>query len=84
MTLKAKFTEHPATVGETYTEHFSTSMGFSLSLFKASFCCAVHAILPFAFEKAGSQYITGLHDQMVANRSRLEEQNAQTQGEAAA
>jgi len=73
MSLKAKFMDHPATVGETYTEHFFTAMGFSLSMLKAAFCCGVHAILPFAFEKTGSECITTLYDRMVANRSRLEQ-----------
>lgn len=71
MSLKQKFTEHPATVGETYGEHFGTAMGFSLALLKAAFCCGVHAILPFMFEKTGSECITGLYGRMVTNRSRL-------------
>ena len=72
MSLKAKFTEHPASVGETYGQHFVSAMGFSLSMIRAAFCCAIHAILPFAFEKTGSDCITGLYDRMVTNRSRLE------------
>lgn len=71
MTLKAKFTEHPATVGETYGEHFVSAMGFSLSMLKAAFCCGVHAILPFMFEKTGSECITNLYNRMVTNRSKL-------------
>lgn len=72
MSLKAKFTEHPQTAGETYGEHFVAASGFSFSLFKAAFYCAVHAILPFAFEKTGSECITDLHERMVTNRSQLE------------
>jgi hypothetical protein len=72
MSLKAKLTDHPTTVGETYGEHFVHAMGFSLSMLKAAFCCGVHALLPFAFEKTGSDCITGLYDRMVTNRSRLE------------
>ena len=79
MSLKAKFTEHPATVGETYGQHFVSAMGFSLSMLKAAFCCGVHAILPFCFEKTGSDCITGLYDRMVTNRSRLE-QKQQVEG----
>ena len=71
MSLKQRFTEHPASVGETYGEHFVAAMGFSLSMLRASFCCAVHAILPFCFEKTGSACITGLYDRMVTNRSKL-------------
>lgn len=73
MSLKAKFTEHPESVGETYGQHFVHAMGFSLSLFKAAIVCGVHAILPFMFEKTGSDCITGLHDRMVTNRERLTE-----------
>ena len=71
MSLTAKFTEHPTTVDETYGEHFVTASGFSLSMLKAAFCCGVHAILPFAFEKTGSECITELYDRMVTNRNRL-------------
>ena len=82
MSLKAKFTEHPATVGESYGEHFVSAMGFSLSMLKAAFCCGLHAILPFAFEKTGSECITGLYDRMVTNRSRLEEKKQEMPGAA--
>lgn len=71
MSLKTKFTEHPATVGETYGEHFVSAMGFSLGMLRAAFCCAVHAVLPFLFVKTGSDCITELHDRMVTNRSKL-------------
>ena len=71
MSLKAKFTEHPATVGESYGEHFVSAMGFSVAMLRAAFCCAVHAMLPFLFVKTGSECITELHDRMVTNRSKL-------------
>ena len=71
MLLKEKFTEHPESVGESYGEHFVSAMGFSLSMFRAAFVCAVHAVLPFMFEKTGSTCVTGLYDRMVTNRSRL-------------
>jgi len=70
MNLKSKFNEHPASVGETYAEHFVAAMGFSLSLLKAAGACAVHAVLPFAFEKTGSRYIETLHRRMVTQRGR--------------
>lgn len=72
MSLKTKFTAHPASVGETYGEHFASAMGFSLALLRASLCCGLHALLPFCCEKTGSKCITGLHDRMVTNRSKLE------------
>ena len=78
MSLKEKFTEHPATVGETYGEHFVTAMGFSATMLKTAFCCAVHAILPFMFVKTGSECITELHDRMVTHRSRLAANDAES------
>jgi len=70
MSLSAKFTEHPASVGETYGEHFAAAMGFALGLMKAAFCCAVHALLPFLFERTGSRCIEDLHERMVVHRAR--------------
>jgi len=70
--MRVDFHEHPASVGETYGEHFVTAMGFSWRMLLASACCAVHAVLPFLFVKTGSECITELHDRMVKNRSRLD------------
>ena len=64
------FSEHPASVGESYSAHFVTAGGFGWALFKASLACFVHAVLPFAFEKTGSNAITKLHIKMVSNRDR--------------
>lgn len=74
MSLKAKFTEHPASVGESYGEHFLMAMGFALTMLKTAFACAVHAVLPFLFVKTGSECITELHERMVTHRSKLEDQ----------
>ena len=68
--LNRAFSEHPASVGESYSAHFVTAGGFGWALFKASLACFVHAVLPFAFEKTGSIAITELHSKMVSNRDR--------------
>lgn len=65
---KNPFTDHPASVGETYSEHLVHASGFGFAMLKGGVVCLVHALLPFMFEKTGSQIITGLHDRMVANR----------------
>lgn len=44
------FTDHPATVGESYLEHARFAFGFSFLLLAASLAALVHAILPFMFE----------------------------------
>ena len=68
--LKQLFTEHPASVDETYGEHFLVAGSFAFTLLLATLACAVHAVLPFCFEKTGSRLITQLHDRMVTNRNR--------------
>ena len=78
MSLIDKFTEHPASVGETYGQHFAAAMSFCASLLRAAFCCALHAVFPFLCEKAGSSAICDLHDRMVTNRQRASEDRAQT------
>lgn len=64
------FTEHPESVGETYLEHMGSASWFAMNMFVAGLACLVHAILPFAFQKTGSQRIRLLYDRMVANRHR--------------
>ena len=64
------FSEHPASVGESYSAHFVTAGGFGWALIRASLACFVHAVLPFAFEKTGSIAITELHAKMVTHRAR--------------
>tara|TARA_R100001143_G_scaffold46943_1_gene42121 strand:- start:223357 stop:223560 length:204 start_codon:yes stop_codon:yes gene_type:complete len=45
-----------------------TALSFAGPLLLAGFCCLVHSVLPFAFEKTGSRIISGLHTRMVTNR----------------
>lgn len=70
MSLRSKFTEHPASVGESYGQHFVAAMGFSAGLLRAAACCALHAVFPFLCERTGSQAITGLYERMAVNRER--------------
>src|SRR3569833_2696019 len=71
------FTEHPESVGETYFEHMCTASWFAMNMLGAAFACAVHAILPFAFQKTGSQRIKLLHERMILNRHRAAQQSAE-------
>lgn len=74
------FTEHPESVGETYFEHMGTASWFAMNMFVAGFACAVHALLPFAFQKTGSLRIKLLHDRMVLNRHRAAQRPVEAQG----
>ena len=68
--LSKLFTDHPATVGETYTQHLVSALSFSANLLFAAVVCLVHALLPFLFKRTGSDRIRFLHDRMVVNRAR--------------
>jgi hypothetical protein len=62
------FTEHPASVGETYFSHCRSALGFGASMVIAGVACILHAFFPFAFIQTGSNAIRRLHDRMVVNR----------------
>jgi uncharacterized membrane protein len=64
------FTEHPQSVGESYTEHMGVAFSFGWRMVLAGLACLVHAVLPFMFVKTGSQTIAVLYDRMVAHRVR--------------
>jgi hypothetical protein len=64
------FTKHPTTVGETYCQHMASSLSFAAKMILGGFACLAHAIVPFLFEKTGSNAIRRLHVQMVTHRDR--------------
>lgn len=68
--MKRLFTEHPASVGETYFEHMGQALSFAGPLFMASLACLVHAVFPFLCVKTGSRAVTRLHQRMVTQRDR--------------
>lgn len=64
------FTEHPASVGETYGEHFAVACSFGGAMLKGGLACLVHAALPFLCTTTGSSTVRRLHERMVVNRVR--------------
>jgi Family of unknown function (DUF6356) len=68
MDIQRLFTEHPASVGETYWGHLLRASWFGGKLLLAAGACLVHAIFPFLFVRTGSRAITELHGAMVTNR----------------
>jgi uncharacterized protein DUF6356 len=69
MDLHRSFTEHPASVGETYWGHLLHASWFAGKMLLGAGACLVHAIFPFLFVKTGSQAITQLYSEMVTQRS---------------
>lgn len=68
--LVRQFQVHPASVGETYPEHFRHATGFGLRMVLGGLACMVHGLLPFVFVRTGSQAVLNLHDRMVVSRTR--------------
>ena len=68
MNLIRAFTEHPASVGESYTEHLFRALCFGMRMVFAGVACVVHGVLPFLFVRTGSRAIAELNDRMVVNR----------------
>lgn len=67
--LRQLFLDHPASVGESYAEHFGVASRFGWRLTRGGLGCMAHAVLPFAFKTAGSDTVRELHDQLVAKRA---------------
>jgi hypothetical protein len=68
MGLRRLFTQHPASVGESYFQHLCAASGFAGRMFIGAIACFLHALFPFAFEYTGSNCISSLHEQMIAKR----------------
>lgn len=71
--LRELFIDHPASVDETYSEHFVVAGSFGTTMIIAGLACLVHAVVPGLFVKTGSQAITNLYDRMVTHRRRARE-----------
>lgn len=76
MTVTNPFTDHPASMGETYREHLTTATGFGLSMITGGLACLVHGLLPFLFVKTGSTAVLVLHERMVTHRMKAKTRRA--------
>jgi hypothetical protein len=70
-TFRRLFTEHPASVGETYREHFVRAASFGASMLVGAPAAFLHAAVPGVCTNTSSRIVTRLYDRMVVNRSRL-------------
>ncbi len=66
--IKRAFTDHPASVGESYGTHLVQASSFGFAMIGAGFACLIHGLLPFLFVKSGSRCIEDLHRRMVTHR----------------
>jgi hypothetical protein len=70
MNLVRAFTEHPASVGESYLQHLGQAACFGTRMVAAGIACLVHGVLPFLFVHTGSHAISELNARMVTHRRR--------------
>ena len=64
MRLARLFTDHPASLGETYPEHMRASLGYAVPLLAAALAAFVHALCPFLFTTTASAGVKRLHARM--------------------
>lgn len=65
---RRRFTEHPASVGESYLEHCAQASGFGLRMIGCGLICLVHAVLPFVFRTKAGDMVGELHERMITRR----------------
>jgi len=67
------FATHPATVGESYWEHFGFAARTGFILMKAAGAALIHAVFPFLCEHTASNTIIELNRNMMARRGMSED-----------
>ncbi|MET4666678.1 DUF6356 family protein [Sphingomonas sp. PvP056] len=65
------FLDHPATVGESYTEHFGVASRFGVTMIVGGLGAVVHAFVPAWCKTSGSSTVAKLHRQMVVKRGEV-------------
>ena len=68
--MKHHFTDHPASVGETYTEHMAFAAATGGRMILGGVACILHGLLPFCFTSTGSRIIAELSARMSAGPRR--------------
>lgn len=66
--IRRLFLDHPASVGESYVEHFRVASGFGTAMIIGGIGALLHAFLPFVCKTRGSDTINALHARLVAKR----------------
>jgi hypothetical protein len=55
------FTAHPASVGETYSQHLRFALSFGARMTLGGVAAAIHALLPFLFITTASRMLEELN-----------------------
>lgn len=63
-----RFTDHPASVNESYFEHMAMAFGFGGRMLLGGLACLVHGLFPWLCLTRGSDTVRTLHHRMVSHR----------------
>jgi hypothetical protein len=66
--MLSRFTDHPASVNETYFQHMGSAFSFGGSMLVGAFACFVHGLFPWLCLRRASDTIRTLHHRMVTHR----------------
>ena len=58
------FTRHPASVGESYGQHFGVATKFGVTMILGGIGAILHGVFPWMFETTGSRTVKRLHEQV--------------------
>ena len=62
------FTEHPASVGETYGQHFRFALGFGARMLLGGLAAMAHAVFPFVCVTTASRALDELNSALERGR----------------
>lgn len=66
--IRRLFLDHPASVGESYGEHFGVATRFGARMIAGGVGAILHGIFPFLFRTTGSRTVAALHADLSAKR----------------
>ena len=69
--LRRVFLAHPASVGESYPQHFGIAARFGVTMIASGLGCLVHALVPALFVRTGSTAVKRLYGEMAARQPDL-------------
>lgn len=62
------FLDHPASVNESFGEHFGVAAGFGVTMIIGGLGALLHAFVPALCKTTGSRTLFKLHQRIVASR----------------
>jgi hypothetical protein len=67
--FKRLFLDHPASVGESFRQHFGVATRFGFILLWGGMRAVLHGFIPALCKTSGSDTVIRLHNELVAKRN---------------